>query len=224
MRRPAGSAAYFRLTVILTALGCVACGHVLHPAAVVPGPIFDIQIGVEIPEHRPISNAANSPVRDFDPYRSGELLVQLNLGYGWRFSQNQAVQVTLSGGSLSAPALDLYWQFLGGPLDAGAGATAGLAVLLSGYVMAGRGFSIGQRNQLRLDGGYRFIPGVRSVWTAHGPIALISFVSSPVGFGLWLDQLWFSKTIFGNNCDDLCEPDDTVAKKLSAGAFFRLVF
>jgi len=211
------------LTVSLAALGC---GHVLHPAAVVPGPVLDLQVGMELPEHRPRPDASALLVRAFDPYRSTELLVQGAFGYGWRYSENQALQVTVSIGNIAAPALDLYWQVLGGRLDLGIGATVGVGMLLSGYGMIGRGLSLGEQTELRIDGGYRVAPWVDSASiygaSAHGPIALISYVARPLGFGLWLDQLWFSQTIYGHYCDDTCRPEDTVSERFSLGAFLRL--
>ena len=118
--------------------------------------------------------------------------MQGTLGYGWRFSENQALQVALAAGNIVGPALDVYWQVLGGGLDLGVGATAGLGILLSGYGMVGRGFSLGDQGQLRIDGGYRFAPWLDSpsVYgaTGHGPIALLSYAARPMGFGLWLDQ------------------------------------
>jgi hypothetical protein len=106
--------------------------------------------------------------------------------------------------------------------------TAGAGILMSGYGMVGHGFSLDDQRGLRIDGGYRFAPWLNSTSvyraTAHGPIALLSYAAHPFGFGLWLDQLWFSRTIYGNYCDEICQPDDTVSERLSLGAFMRLPF
>ena len=211
--------------LLVFTLNAAGCGHVLHPAAVVPGLVLDLQVGVERPEHRPIPNAADPRSRKFGPYRTSEFLLHGGLTYGWRLSELQALQLGIAVGNITGATLDFYWQFLGGGLDAGVGVTTGIGILLSGYGMAGRAFDLGSDRQLRIDGGYRVAPWVDHfssyATTAHGPIALLSFVSSPVSFGLWLDHLWLSKTIFGNNCDDLCGPEDTVNNRVSLGAFVR---
>jgi hypothetical protein len=220
MRKRAGADFFLALGVAV-----LGCGHVLHPAAVVPGPVLDFQVGAELPEHRPRPDAAAAALRSFDPYRSTDLMVQGAFSYGWRFSEDRALQLALSIGNRSAPSLDLYWQLLGGGLDAGAGLTAGAAIMFSGYAMVGRAFDLGEDRQLRLDGGYRYAPLLffRGA-TGHGPMALFSFAARPMGVGLWLDHIWFSRTITSNYCDDLCEVDDTVANRLSLGAFMRLQF
>jgi hypothetical protein len=214
--------------------GCA--GHVLHPAEVQPGLSVDVLVGAERPLHAPLERPDLDPglqarLRSFAPYRTTEGLLQVAVGYGWRFRHQQALQLSLAAGTLTLPMLDAYWQLVDSVLDAGVGGTATVGgmnrVLPSGYLMVGRGWTIGIDTALRADAGYRYVPGGSS-GSPHdtrtsGPMALLGFHRGNIALGLWVDQLWFRETVFNTSCDDACTRDDTVSSKLGLGVFLRFV-
>lgn len=187
------------LAVILAGLGGLAgCGHIIHPAKVQPGFAVDFLVGAEAPLHGPLAseNLINQELRTTPPFRTHEVVAQFRFGYGWRFASGRGVQLGLSLGTMTAPALDAYGQFLAGWLDAGLGVTGGLsvatAVVPSVYTMVGKGLPLGSGGELRLDAGYRYIPSPRSSdreSSGHGPMALLSYTRDRFMVGLWADYL-----------------------------------
>ena len=177
-----------RAAAALLAVVAGCAGHVLHPAEVQPGLSVDILVGAERPLHAPFERPNFDPrrqeeLRSFAPYRTTEGLVQMAVGYGWRFRYQQGVQLGLAVGTLTLPMLDAYWQFVDSILDVGVGGTAtvghGSPVVPSGYLMVGRGWTIGVDKTLRADAGYRYIPGGKSGsfydTQSSGPMALLGF-------------------------------------------------
>jgi hypothetical protein len=226
-----------RAGAALLALLSGCAGHVLHPAEVQPGLSVDVVVGAERPRHAPYQRPDSDPrlqseLGSFAPYRTTNGLLQVAVGYGWRFRHQQGVQLALVAGTLTLPMLDGYWQFLDSVLDVGVGATATVGgrnnlVLPSGYLMVGRGWTLGVDKALRADAGYRYIPGGSSTsphdTRTSGPMALLGFHWGKIALGLWLDQQWYRQTVFDTHCDDACTRDDTVSSKLSLGAFLRFV-
>ena len=203
------------------------CGHIIHPARVRPGFSLDVVTGVDAPHHGPVGDYAPNPsISDFEPYRSADFAFQLAFTRGWRMDNGQALQLKFSVGVLSTPTVDGYWQFLDGPIDIGAGVTAGFwlsaPILPSGYVMVGHGFPLGSVGELRLDAGYRYIPSEGSTQyrsSGHGPMGLVTFAQRGFAVGLWIDALAMNHTIFRNHCDDACDEDDTMSSQVSGGLF-----
>ncbi len=219
------------LTSAAILMGCTQAGHVLHPAAVRPGWSLTAIGGAAMPVHEPVAEyAANRNVEVFAPYRTKEALLQVNLGYGARLGEHQAVQLVAFIGNLSALSADLFFQLWNGPLDVGVGATAGLPIvgdfMPSAYGLLGHGWTFGSA-ELRLDGGYRYIhgeiPSRASYQTrGHGPMVLLTWLGGRSGLGAWADQVWLARPVLGNYCDDACDSRDTLAASTSLGLFVRM--
>jgi hypothetical protein len=196
---------------LLILLMLPACGHVIHPAAVQPGFTLEVLGGAARVRHEPMrTRGANvgdkylEPPGRFDPYSSWRPAVQLGVAYGWRFSEHLAVQAQILAGNRTMPTLDGYLQLLGWPLDAGVGGLAALGYL-GAYGMVGKGLRLGQRTELRLDGGARTLffmaDGPERGWAA---MALVSVRHGAFTAGLWSDSTFFPSTSYDLHCDETC--------------------
>jgi hypothetical protein len=208
------------------ALTAVNCGHLIHPAAVQPGWTMDVLPGHEITRHEPKAGEGGYRAPgDFASFSSSRPSLQLALGYGRRAGKHTGVQLQLSAGSLSLPTLDAYFQFLGDPLDAGAGLALAFPGFVSPYIMAGKAF--GGSTQLRIDGGLRALWVFESYgpdYPAAGPMALISLQRGRWGAGLWSDAVLFNKPQYYIYCDETCMAEDLARWRVSVGLYvqFRL--
>ena len=138
------------------------CVHVTHPAGVRPGWFAEAALG---PAHEDLQEHSWSP--EDQPSSADVWDFQINLGRGWRFSPNSGlmaeVLVPLSAhdatllGSLAATSLDLYWQFLGRPVDVGAGAVVGVNGGV--YLEVGKTVALGPARQIDLALGAMAIGG-----------------------------------------------------------------
>jgi len=212
------------LALLLAALACLlaGCVHVIHPAGVQPGWFAEAALGRA---HEELEQQTWAPGDQPTSADAGDL--QVNLGRGWRFSPSSGlmaeVLVPLSAhdasilGSLAATSVDLYWQFLGRPVDVGVGVVAGVNGGV--YLEAGRSLALGPARQIDLAvgamalGGYDIgLPG------PGGPLrefALIRFQEGRLGLGIWADHENYPDVL--RRCDDDCGYDDNLEERWAAG-------
>jgi hypothetical protein len=225
-----------RAGLFVPLLGLGACTHLIHPAAVQPGLAFEVVPGVEIVRHAPVpqSNAQRlgSALTDFVPFHTIRPLVQLNLAYGWRLSDQVGMQVAASAGANVTPGLDGYLQVLGSPFDAGMGLTLSHngRIFPNGFVpgiyaMAGKDWSLLPGHELRTDVGLRGEAiNVRDAgWERSiNPFALVTLGRwSRWHYGLWVDARWYSHPVLTSFCEDSCTGDNLVDATVALGVFAR---
>jgi hypothetical protein len=198
------------------------CVHLTHPAGVRPGWFAEAGLG-SAREHyekepwAPADQPASGDVRDF----------QVNLGRGWRFSPNSGLiaglLVPLSAhgasplGSLAATSLDLYWQFLGRPLDLGVGGVLGVNGGV--YLEAGKTVPIGPGRQVDIALGVMALGGYDiGAPRPDGPLrefGVVRFQGDRWSFAVWADHEAYPERL--GRCDDDCQYDDFLEKRWSGG-------
>jgi hypothetical protein len=205
------------------------CGHVIHPAAVQPGPSVDVVVSQDWSCHAPKpvkrgggeQTAYLGPPGAFEPFTSSRPALQIALGYGWRHSENVATQLQLVGGNLTPPTLDGYFQMLGHPIDAGVGVLLPFIGYFGAYGMVGKGLPLGLRHEVRLDGAVRAIYDYSEDTRSWGPTAMMSLRRGGIAFGLWGDALFFDGVTFATYCDETCRPEDFTRRRFAMGAYLR---
>ena len=213
--------------IVLLPLG-LGCSHIVHPAAVQPGVSAELLVGQAHVRHEPLRGSSGGPITppgEFEPRSSRRPAMQVGLGYGWRFSPDVGVQVQAWAGKRIGAGLAGYLQLLGSPLDAGVGLSAALGAA-GPYVMVGRGRRLDPRTELRLDGGVRLIAIFESyptttVW-GWGPMALVSLRRGPFAGGVWADGLLLDQPSYDMYCDETCDPDDFLRRRVTVGLYFRV--
>ncbi len=179
-----GTVSLRALWLCVIAAGTSACIHVIHPTEVQPGWSADVLVGQDRIGLTSGSQAGQT-------YKS--LALQLNAGYGWRFSDERGLSlkalVPLAPENAAvASGLDVYGQLLHSPLDLGVGAVLGYAPVL--YVQGGHGFELGA-HRLGIDIGLRTGATVRTV----APFILGSYEVYGMSLGLWAEQEIITKEI-----------------------------
>jgi hypothetical protein len=210
--------------ILVSVVALASCSHVIHPAAVKPGLSYGLGAGPKIERHAPrpeSSGASTSELGAFDPYSTLGLSALLNLGWGWRFSDDRAAQVMVTGGTDSLPTLAGYYQLLGSGIDAGIGGYVS-AISPGAYALVGREIRIKENAGVRLDAGARLekIFGRGADVFSYGPQFLLGLSFSHLELGIWGDYTRYSTPIFTSLCGDSCGKDELVDRKMTLGLLF----
>jgi hypothetical protein len=196
------------------------CIHITHPSNVKPGWSADIVGGVSEEHYRGDINHE----RD-EPAPQNISVIQMNLSWGKELASGDAlraglmVPLSMNNGSplgaMGGTTLDIFYQFMKGPLNVGAGGMAGLAI--NGvYLEAGKTFHPSDEFEVDFDIGasteialFRE-PGIR-------PFALIGFAGERWKAGIWADYLKYQDYL--KRCDENCEADDFLERSVSGGFY-----
>jgi len=222
----------FTAAVLVAAVPvCSGCFHITHSSNVRPG--WSGQIVGGITEEK-VEPPAEYIQDDRDVSSAQVAAAQLNLGYGREYAGGKALYAGLMVpfalhdaspvAGLAATTLDLYFQFAGGPFDAGVGALAGLTA--GGlYLEAGKTVSPGGGSELHFDAGVAAISYIPlRAWTGSERslkdvgVKLFTVVSRQGRaweFGLWADRESFGEPL--QRCDENCDADDWLKSSWSAG-------
>jgi hypothetical protein len=213
------------LCVPLAALVCLlpGCVHVIHPAGIRPGWFAETALGraredLEKRTGAPADQPTSADVWD----------LQVNLGHRWRFSPNSGLAaellVPLSAhdasplGSLAATSLDLYWQFLGRPLDVGVGGVLGINGGV--YLEAGKTLALGPARQIDLALGVMALGGYDvGAPELGGPLrefAVVNVREGRLSVGVWADHEDYPEPV--GRCDESCDYEDYLEERWAAGA------
>lgn len=194
-----------------------------HPSNVRPGWSTDIVGGVSREQYHTEAMCDDCPG---DEPSSGDVnVIQANVAWGKRLANGNAfraglmVPLSMNNGSafgaMGSTTLDLYYQFMDGPLNAGAGGLVGLAV--DGlYLETGKTFLPLEGLELDIDIG---ISGEFALFNDFG-IRLFSLVGVSAGrwkAGIWADHIKYVDYL--KRCDENCEPDDFLERSVSGGFF-----
>jgi hypothetical protein len=213
-----------RVLVLPALLVCLlaSCVHVMHPSGVSPGWFAEAGLGRA---HESYEERGATPE---DRPASGETWdLQVNIGRGWRFSRNSGVLVELLVplsahdasvvGALAATSLDLYYQFLGWPVDAGCGAVVGINGGI--YLECGRTFDVRGGRQMDVGLGVMAIGGYDvGVPTTGGPLrefALAGVRNRTWRVGLWGTHEHYDEAL--GRCDEDCQYDDFLTDRWTIG-------
>lgn len=200
------------------------CIHMTHPSNVRPGWSADI-VGGTSREHY-YTEASCSGCSGEEPSTGDVMVLQANVAWGKRLANGDsfraALMVPLSMnngsmlGAMGGTTLDLYYQFLDGPISAGAGGLVGL-VVDGVYLEAGKTFLPLEGFELDIDMG---ISGEAALFNDFG-IRLFSLVGVSTGrwkAGIWADHLTYVDYL--KRCDENCETDDYLESSVSGGLYF----
>jgi hypothetical protein len=149
----------------------------------------------------------------------------MNVAWGKKLKSGDAfraglmVPLSMNNGSalaaMGGTTLDIYYQFVDSPFNAGAGGLAGVA--LNGvYLEAGKTFYPSDGFKLDIDLGLSAEialfrePGIR-------PFFLVSFDGRKWKVGIWADYMKYQNYL--KRCDENCEADDFLEKSFSCGFF-----
>jgi hypothetical protein len=209
----------------------MGCGHVVHPAAVTPGPTIDVLPGAAVVRHVPRPDSYTAALREFEPFHSVDRVLQLNLGYGWRLSRHLGLQVLASAGLTTAPTLAPYVQIVGHPFDLGVGLTASLSgrsghgLVPGSYVLAGKERTGDDGGVLRIDAGFRWlrIHDGKQWQQGFGPMGLLSLRHGRFAVGVWADYQHLTGPVWRTMCDDICRPEDLSGGAVGLGGFLRVI-
>jgi hypothetical protein len=213
-----------RLSVSLAVLVCLlaGCVHVIHPAGVRPGWFAETTLGRA---REGLDKRTGAPADQ--PTSADVWDVQVNLGHGWRFSPNSGLVaellVPLSAndasplGSLAASSFDLYWQFLGRPLDVGAGGVVGINGGV--YLETGKTLVLGSARQIDLALGLMALGGYdMGLPKLGGPLrefAVVDFRDGSFSVGVWADHEDYPEAL--GRCDEDCDYGDFLEERWAAG-------
>jgi hypothetical protein len=154
----------------------------------------------------------------------------MNLSWGRRFQGGNALRAGLmvplsmnNGSALAAmggTTLDVYYQFIDGPFNVGAGGLAGAAT--NGvYLETGKTLHPSGGFELSIDVGMSAEialfqePGIR-------PFVLIGFAGERWKAGIWADYLKYREYL--KRCDENCEADDFLERSVSGGFYLGSSF
>ncbi len=219
-----------RTSLRLTFAGCVlvaACGHITHPARVLPGwSVEGTVTGIRRAYYQIDQPGSYYP--QADPAPDPTLYTfQAHLRHGWTFDSKRGLQLelmvpvasTIRDYGLLFSWVDLYWQFLAGGLDAGVGALAGLDPQI--YAMAGKSFAFRQDSLLDVAVGSRL--GLADDTGGRAPVRAEPFLTAGVSVGtlrvgLFADYvIAFADSI--RTCDENCERQDFFTGQYALGIF-----
>jgi hypothetical protein len=140
-------------------------------------------------------------------------IIQMNLAWGKRLQGGKALRTGLmiplsmnngsALGAMGGTTLDIYYQFLKGPINVGAGFMAGL-VNSGVYLEAGRTFSLTDEFEMDIDMGVSAEialfqePAIR-------PFFLVGCAGKGWKVGLWADYLKYGNYL--KRCDENCGAD-----------------
>jgi hypothetical protein len=215
-----------RTIAFLISIGIAAfpgCIHMTHPSNVKPGWSADIVGGVSHEQYR--TETECGLCAGDDPTTGDVNVIQANISWGKRMSNGNAfraglmVPLSMNNGStlgaMGGTTLDLYYQFMDGSFNAGAGGLVGLAV--DGvYLEAGKTFLPLEGFELDIDIG---VSGEASLFNDFG-IRLFSLIGVSAGrwkAGIWADHMKYVDYL--KRCDENCEHDDFVEKSVSGGLY-----
>jgi len=199
------------------------CIHMTYPSNVRPGWSADLVGGVSREYYHEDAECSNCMVDD--PGRGDVSVVQANVYWGKRLSNGNAfraglmVPLAMNNGStlgaMGGTTLDLYYQFLGGSFNAGAGGLVGLAI--DGlYLEAGKTFLPIEGCELDVDIG---VSGEAALFNDFG-IRFFSAIGLSAGrwkAGIWADHLTYVDYL--KRCDENCEHDDFLERSVSGGLY-----
>jgi hypothetical protein len=200
------------------------CIHMTHPSNVRPGWSADIVGGVS---HEYYHNEAECGLcADDDPATGDVNVIQADISWGKKLANGDAFRATLmvplsmnNGsmlGAMGGTTLDLYYQFLDGPINAGAGGLVGL-VVDGVYLEAGKTFLPLEGFELNIDIG---VSGEAALFNDFG-IRLFSLAGVSAGrwkAGIWADHVRYIDYL--KRCDENCETDDYLESSVSGGLYF----
>ena len=207
------------------------CFHITHPSNVSPGWSGQIVGGITEEKNEPPAEY----IRDEnDLSHTRVAAAQLNFGYGREYGGDRALYTGLvvplavhdasPVAGLAGTALDIYFQFAGGPFDAGVGALAGF---LSGglYLEAGKTVSPGGGSEFHFDAGVAavsYIPlqawnGWETSLEEFGVklFAIVSGRGEAWEFGIWAERESYGEPL--KRADENYDPDDLLNSSWSAG-------
>jgi hypothetical protein len=207
---------------------CSGCIHITHSSNVRPGWSAEVVGGASHERYRALADCGTC--RGDEPTTGDINVVQMNLAWGKRLEGGRALRTGLmiplsmnngsTLGAMGGTTLDIFFQFLKGPIDMGAGGLAGLAT--SGvYLEGGKTFTPARALELSFDIGASAEiallqePGIR-------PFVLIGFSAERWKAGLWTDYLVYSDYL--KRCDENCEVDDFIERSASGGLFVARSF
>ena len=213
------------LLVFLTISVFSGCIHITHPSNVKPGWSADIVGGVSEEHYR----AGNDHQGDV-PASGNVSVIQMNLSWGKRLASGDALRAGLmvplsmnygsALGAMGGTTLDIYYQFMKGPFNVGAGGMAGF-VNSGVYLEAGKTFYPSDEFEVDIDIGASAElalfqePGIR-------PFALIGIAGGRWKAGIWADYLKYQDYL--KRCDENCEADDFLERSVSGGFFLGSTF
>jgi len=118
-------------------------------------------------------------------------------------------------GAMAGTTLDLYCQFMEGPLNLGAGGLGG-AVIDGVYLEAGKTLHPSDGFEMNIDAG---ISAEIALFQEAGirPFFLVGFAGKRWHAGIWADYLEYRD--YFKRCDENCEVDDFLEKSFSGGIF-----
>lgn len=197
--------------------GCIVT---THHARVRPGWSGRIMAGARDEKLGPPSEYAGW---EYDDTGTGKVSLQADFGYGKRFSPNRAfyggVIVPLAmhdgsvPGSLAATSLDLYFQVLGRPFNAGAGLFGGLPVQ-GAYIEIGKSFHRGKDVEIEVSAGVS-----REIFFLKDPayryFAVASYEFRKMEIGIFADLLSADDVI--KRCDEECYSNDYLERSWIVG-------
>jgi hypothetical protein len=218
------------IPILISLAICVfsGCIHITHPSNVRPGWSADIVGGVS-EEHYRADIGCNSCLGG-EPLSGPVNVIQMNLAWGKRLKNGDALRTGLmvplsmnngsALGAMGGTTLDIYYQFLEGPFNVGAGGMAGL--VNSGiYLEAGKTLHPSDKFEVNLDLGASAElglfqePGIR-------PFLLVGFSGKRWNAGIWADYLQYRNYL--KRCDENCEADDFLERSTSGGFFLGSSF
>ena len=213
------------LLVFLTISVFSGCIHITHPSNVRPGWSADIVGGVSEEHYR-----ADTDHQGDVPAPQNVSVIQANLSWGKRLASGDALRAGLmvplsmnngsALGAMGGTTLDIYYQFMKGPFNVGAGGMAG-SINSGVYLEAGKTFYPSDEFEVDIDIGasteialFRE-PGIR-------PFALIGIAGGRWKAGIWADYLKYQDYL--KRCDENCEADDFLERSVSGGFFLGSTF
>ncbi len=218
------------IPILLFAAACVCSGciHITHPSNVKPGWSADIVGGVS--EERYRTDTACSGCRAGEPASGTVDVIQTNLAWGKRLENGNALRAGLmiplsmnngsALGAMGGTTLDIYYQFIDGPLNVGAGGMAGF-VNSGVYLEAGKTLHPSDGFELDIDVGVSTEialfqePGIR-------PFFLVGLAGGKWKAGIWADYLKYRDYL--KRCDENCRADDFLERSVSGGLFLGRSF
>ena len=213
---------FLALITIPVFSGCI---HITHPSNVRPGWSADIVGGVSEEHYR-----GDTDHKGDEPAPQNVSVIQMNLSWGKRLASGDALRAGLmvplsmnngsALGAMGGTTLDIYYQFMKGPFNVGAGGMAG-SINSGVYLEAGKTFYPSDEFEVDIDIGASTEiallqePGIR-------PFALIGIAGERWKAGIWADYLKYQDYL--KRCDENCEADDFLERSVSGGFFLGSTF
>jgi hypothetical protein len=216
------------LRIIVASSGLLAaCGHITHPARVLPGWSVEGTVTGIRREYYEIAQVDSYYPRTDPPPDPTLYTFQAHLRHGWKFDSGRGLQLELMvpvASMIGDHGLlfswgDLYWQILAGGLDAGVGALVGFDPQI--YAMTGKSFAFGPDSVLDLALGSRL--GLDDDTGGRAPLRAEPFLTVGVSAGALRLGLFADHVVaFGDGfrtCDENCERQDFFRRQYAVGIF-----